>query len=73
MCFNTPTTVKIVTAVISIAQYLTDKGEHTALYKILNNVYIKSSKKIKHIVIILYSSYQCVCVCVCVRARVLHA
>ena len=28
--------------VISIAQYLTDKGEHTALYKTNNNVYIKT-------------------------------
>ena len=28
-------------AVISIAPYLTDKGERTALYKINNDVYIK--------------------------------
>ena len=30
--------------VISIAPYRTDKGEHTALYKVNNNVYIKTSK-----------------------------
>ena len=30
-------------AVISIAPYLTDKCEHTALYKINSNVYIKTS------------------------------
>ena len=31
-------------AVISIAPYVTDMGEHTALYKINNNVYIENSK-----------------------------
>ena len=30
--------------VISIASYLTDKGEYTELYKINTNVYIKTSK-----------------------------
>ena len=30
--------------VISRALYLTDKGEHTALYKICKDVYIKTSK-----------------------------
>ena len=48
----------IITAVISIASYLTDKGEHTAFYKINNNVYIKNSKIINYyIVLILYSSH----------------
>ena len=48
----------IITAVISIASYLTDKGEHTAFYKINNNVYIKTSKIINYyIVLILYSSH----------------
>ena len=32
----------IIIAVISIAPYLTDKGEQTSLYKINNNVYIKT-------------------------------
>ena len=35
----------VITAVISMAPYLTDKGEHTALYKINKNVYIKTSNK----------------------------
>ena len=44
----------IITAVISIALYLIDKGEHTALYKINNNVYLKTSKIIyKHNTVIL--------------------
>ena len=30
--------------VISIALYLAEKCEHTALYKINNNVYIKTSE-----------------------------
>ena len=34
----------IMLAVISIALYLTDKGEHTALYKINKNIHIKTSK-----------------------------
>ena len=33
-------------AIISIAPYHTDMGEHTALYKINKNVYIKTSKTI---------------------------
>ena len=37
---------KIIITVISIAAYLTDKGEHTALYKINKNVYIEISKKL---------------------------
>ena len=36
--------VVVVVAVISTALYLTDKGEHNALYKAHNNVYIKTSK-----------------------------
>ena len=39
------------TAVISIALY------HTVLYKINNNVYIKTSNIINYIIIILYSSH----------------
>ena len=46
----------IIIAVISIAPYLTDKSEHTALYKTNNNLYIKKPKIINHIVIILYLS-----------------
>ena len=34
----------IIIAVISIAPYLTDKGEHTAIFKINDNVYFKTSK-----------------------------
>ena len=34
--------IMVIIAVISIAPYLTDKGEHTALYKISNNVYTKT-------------------------------
>ena len=47
----------IITAVISIAPYFTDKGEFTALYKININVYIKTSKVIYYIAIIFYSSH----------------
>ena len=32
----------IITAVIATVQYLTNKGEHTILYKIHKNVYIKT-------------------------------
>ena len=32
----------MITAVISIVLYLTDKTEHTALYKINKNVHIKT-------------------------------
>ena len=35
--------------------YLTSKGEHTALYKVNNNVSIKTSKMIDYVVIIVYS------------------
>ena len=45
----------MITVVISVALYLTSKGGHTMLYKIQNNVYIKTSKIINYIVIILYS------------------
>ena len=44
-------------AVISIAPYLTDKAEHTALYKTNNDVYVKTSKRINYTVMILYSSH----------------
>ena len=37
----------IITAVSSIAPYVTDKGEHTALYNISNNVDIKASTTTK--------------------------
>ena len=36
----------IIIVVISIAPYLTDKGKHTALYKISKDIYIKASKMI---------------------------
>ena len=45
----------IIIMVISVVPDLTDKSEHTVLYKINNNVYIKTSKMINYIVIILYS------------------
>ena len=38
----------IIIIVVSIAPYLTDKDEHTALYKICSNVYIKTSKIINY-------------------------
>ena len=41
--------------VISIVPYLTGKGEHTVLYKNNNNVYIKTSKIINYIGILLYT------------------
>ena len=47
----------IVIAVISIAPYLTDKGEHTSLYKINNNVYSKTSKILNYVVIILHYTH----------------
>ena len=37
----------IITAVISIELYLTNKGDHTMLYKISNNFYIKTSTNIR--------------------------
>ena len=43
----------IITAVISLAPYITDKGELTALYRTNNDVYIKTSKIINYSVIIL--------------------
>ncbi len=36
------TIINIILAVISVALYLTDKGEHTTLYKINETVYIKT-------------------------------
>ena len=41
---------------MSVVPYLTDKGQLTVLYEINNNVDIKTSKTVKDIVIILYSS-----------------
>ena len=47
--------------VVSVVLYLTNKGEHTALYKYKrnNNVYLKTSKIIDYVVIMLYSVYTC--------------
>ena len=42
--------------VISIAQYLTNKGEHTMLHKINKNVYIKPQKECKHNIVFLHRS-----------------
>ena len=42
----TTTTIMII-AIMSIASYLTGKGEHTALYKINTNVYINTWGKKK--------------------------
>ena len=46
----------IIITVTSIAPYLTDKDEHTAVYKSNNNVYIKTATIINYLVIELYSS-----------------
>ena len=43
--------------VISVVLYLFNKDEHTALYEISKNVYIKTSKKNNYVVVILYSLY----------------
>ena len=43
----------IIIAVISIAPYLNDKGELTALYRTNSDVYVKSSKIINYSVITL--------------------
>ena len=64
----------IITAVISIRPYLADKGEHTVPYKINNDVYIKTSKIIHYMVMILYICIILIClfsqVCMmCVSAR----
>ena len=49
-----PGTLQVmIIVVISIVLYLTGKGEPTVLYKINNNVYIKTSKIINYIGIIL--------------------
>ena len=40
---------RLIIAVISIALYLTDKGGHIALYKINNNVYLKTSEIINYV------------------------
>ena len=53
--------VIIVIAINSIAPYLTDKDERTALYKIDNNVCSKTSKIINYVVIILYSAHARTC------------
>ena len=44
----------IIKAVMSITPYLADKGEHRVLYKINTNVYIKASKIIHYMAMILY-------------------
>ena len=49
--------IVIIIAVISIVPYLTDKGEHTTLYKINNNVCIKTSQTMNYTVIIMYSAH----------------
>ena len=48
----------VVIVVISVEPCLTNKGEHTALYKISQNVYIKTSKNNNCIVIILYCPHN---------------
>ena len=37
-------TIIVILGTISVVLYLTNKGEHTMLYKINKNVYIKTSK-----------------------------
>ena len=46
-------TWSIIIAVISIAPYLNDKDEHTALYKINSNLYVKTSKIINYKVMVI--------------------
>ena len=41
---TTTTTTTTIIIIISILPYLTDEGEHTALYKINEKVYIKPEK-----------------------------
>ena len=50
----------IIKAVISIVPYFTDKGEHTALYMVNKDAYIKSTQKKKNLVVL---------ICVCSVAR----
>ena len=45
----------VMIAVISIVPYLTNKGEHTALYEISKIVYLKPSKNNDYVLVILYS------------------
>ena len=52
---NTNTNTVIALAVIYLARYLTNKVEHTALYKIVFNVYTKLLYK--YIYIIIYTNY----------------
>ena len=50
----------VMIAVISIVPYeayLTNKGEHTALYEISKIVYLKPSKNNDYVLVILYSLY----------------
>ena len=54
---NSNNSTIIIIAVIAIALHLTYKGEHTALCRMNNNEYIKISKVINYIVIVLYSSH----------------
>ena len=49
--------IVIIIAVISIAPFLTDKGEHTTFNKINNNVGIRTSQTMNYIVIIMYSAH----------------
>ena len=46
-------------AVISVVLYLIDKSEHTMLYKINKNVYIKTSKIFSYVDIIMYFLHTC--------------
>ena len=39
-----PALIIIIITIISIALYLTDKGEHTMLYKIYKNAYVRPPK-----------------------------
>ena len=55
-CTYCPTCIIIIiVAVISIAPYLTDKGEHTSLYKVSDKTFIKISKMINYLVMITHT------------------
>ena len=56
---NSSVILLIMTAVTSITPYLTDKCEHTPLYKINKTVHIRTSKMIIIQLMMLYFKTQC--------------
>ena len=74
-CFPTPVHTVLhvnnnaIIAVISVAPYLTDKGEHASLYKINDNTFIQISNIINYVVMILYTSCALACTHTHTQAR----